>query len=156
MGLIVAIFKEIPARLASRLVAFGEDWRNKVGDAVTIDGLSYVMTYRHAGKNKFFRSRGISIYFHVGRSIIRLSDHWSQSNNFPKSKKMNCGIIGSSFIGYDNDDNKLYSRGVRWSIDNKTKTRIMTRMLGGRYPSYLMAGICGLTVLNKECDHWKK
>jgi len=55
------------------------------------------LDYESISKNSYRRSRGFSLYFLKGNSsVIRISDHWSESN-YPKSEKLNCGYISSCY-----------------------------------------------------------
>jgi hypothetical protein len=52
--------------------------------------------FESENKNAYFESRSLSYYFVGDGFIIRISDHWSESK-YPKSKKLNCGNIGTCF-----------------------------------------------------------
>jgi len=133
----MATFTEIPADIANQLVAFID--RRNLGRAIEIDGTSYTLDFISHNTNAFFQSRGLSVYFRAGRSVIRISDHWSSSTGFERSRKLNCGSIS----------------GKQWNIDNRSGRKVFCPKYAGRFPFEMLAGRCGLTVLNRECDHWK-
>lgn len=67
-------------------------WRRsrKKGN-VNLNGTSYEI-YESLHKSIFGRS--FSIYFIADDHVIRISDHWSETE-FAKSRKLNCGIIST-------------------------------------------------------------
>jgi hypothetical protein len=122
-----ATFKPLPLPLAGQLLAFVR--ARNVGKAIVIDGRAYTLEHISRGTNAFWRSRSFSVYFRAGRSVIRISDHWSRSNHAPRSQKLNCGSI----------------RSCRWAIDNRAADIFEANALGsGRYPYRLIAGRCAL------------
>lgn len=135
-----ANFKQIDDALANQLLAFVRT--NNIGKSITIDGKIYTLDHISQSSSQFFQSRSISIYFRTGRSIIRISDHWSRSNHHPKSRKFNCGSLGGHFC--------------QWVIDDKTPTTLDCTYRCGKFAHKMLAGICGLTVLNKTAPHWNK
>lgn len=151
----MAIFKEISQDLAHELVTFAKRRGVKAGDSIVIEGKKYIFNYRSQNKDSFFHSRSISLYFRVGRSVVRIADHWSKSKLFDRSRKMNCGRLGGGICGVDEKGYALYSKGVFWELANKTRKQVYF-MFFNRFESPLIGGICGLKVLNKECNHWKK
>jgi hypothetical protein len=102
-----------------------------------VDGKSYTLVYVSRNSSQFFRSRGLSAYFKVGRSIVRVSDHWAKSEGFERSRKLNCGSIS----------------GKLWEIEAGAE-KVLTSWRAGKYSWELLAGICGLSRLNKTCDHF--
>lgn len=132
----MATFHEIPHDLARQLVDFID--RRNLGKSVTIDGVDYTLDFISHNTSAFFRSRGLSVYFRTGRSVIRISDHWSRSSHFERSRKLNCGSIS----------------GKTWEIENKSGRKVQCARYAGRFPFEMLAGRCGLSVLNRECDHW--
>lgn len=133
----MAKFREIPTAVARELIGFID--RRNIGKSLEIDGVSYTLDYISHNSSAFWRSRGLSVYFRTRRSVIRISDHWSSSNGFERSRKLNCGPIS----------------GKTWVIDNTSRTRLACFKYAGRFPFEMLAGICGLSVLNRECDHWQ-
>lgn len=151
----MATFKHIPYQLAKQLVDFA--CSRNIGKIINVDGKDYQLDHISAKCSAFFRSRSVSIYYRVGRSVIRLSDHWSASKFFPRSKKMNCGLMGGGLAGYDETGEKVYKDAIRWSLANKDDRRVWCNRFGFyRHGTNISGGICGLSVLNKECSHWKK
>lgn len=132
----MATFKHIDSNLAKALIAFID--RRNLGKSVDVDGKSYRLDYISHNSSAYWQSRGLSVYFRCGRSIIRISDHWSQSNGFDRSKKLNCGSIS----------------GKWWTIENAGAAKLYCSKYAGKFPFEMLAGICGLSALNKECDHW--
>lgn len=130
-----AKFKPIDPALAKKLLAFVG--RPNLGHAVEIDGVTYTLVYISQNSSAFFRSRGLSVYFKTGRSIVRISDHWSESIGNDRSRKLNCGSIS----------------GKIWVMAGAT-ARIEFGKYAGKYPWVMLAGKCGLTSLNKTCDHF--
>lgn len=130
-----AIFQPIASALTLALLDFvGAKNLNKT---VEIDGKSYTLVFISKNSSAFFRSRGLSVYFKTGRSIIRISDHWAASVGNDKSRKLNCGGIS----------------GNRW-IMTKSAPRIYFGRFCGKYPWVMLAGKCGLRSLNRTCDHF--
>lgn len=133
-------FTEIDDRITVALLQFAE--RKHVGKPITIDGVDYTLDGIFHSTSQFFRSRGLSIYFRTGRSIVRISDHWSRSNHHPRSRKFNCGPLG----GY----------AAWWVIDNRSPARVSFDRYAGKYPWTMLAGRAGLTAVNKSVPHWVK
>jgi len=75
-------------------------------------------------KSAFFQSRSLSYYFISENKdfVIRISDHWSESN-YPRSGKLNCGSIASCY----------------WTNFGE---RFNYRLPAQSYSSDLIAGIC--------------
>lgn len=133
-----AKFKPIDVILAETLLKFSD--KNNINKSINVDGEIYTLTYISKGYNPFIRSRsrGVSIYFKHKRSIIRISDHWTKSVGYDRKKKFNCGdISGKKFIM------------------NGYATRVYYTRYSGKQKLSLLAGKCGLVVLNKICDHFK-
>ena len=80
--------------------------------------------YESEKKNAYFERRSLSYYFVTedNSSVIRISDHWSNSQ-YDDSEKLNCGNIRSCF--WTTDGNRF-----RYDIPNQKHTSI------------LIAGIC--------------
>ena len=152
----MAKFKEFSKDISKILIEFSKKRNTKIGDCIMIGDQQYTLTHKSISSSKFWHSSSISIYFHNKRSIIRISNHWSKSNNFPHCKKLNCGRIGINVIGYDKNNYPQYSRGQFWQLDDKTDQRFEEKYSVSRYPITLIAGKCGLSVLNKQCNHWHK
>lgn len=110
-----------------------------VNKTFSFNDKQYTLLYISKNSSKFFRSRSLSVYFKTGRSIIRLSDHWSHFEPKPKSQKMNCGFISKSNFW------KLVSKATNWC----------STWSCGKFPWDLYAGKISLAILNKKCDHFK-
>lgn len=145
----MTVWQELPESIAKQLLHFAENWNNKEGDSLIIEGKKYIMLKRLAIRAKLMRLSSISIYFKTGRSLIRLSDYWSSCNFFPLSQKMHTKFL-NCFIGYDKQGNAMHSMGVFWHWNNTQKRRIPTRMIPFQYPIYLGVGICSMRILMKE------
>lgn len=65
---------------------------------IEVEGIGKLkLDYESISKNAYHRSRGFSLYFLKGNSsVIRISDHWSESN-YSKSQKLNCGSISTCY-----------------------------------------------------------
>lgn len=111
----------------------------RLGKEVVINDKSYKLIYKSEQKNAFFKSRGLSLYFKVDRSIVRISDHWSESIGNDRSRKLNCGYISNSQY---------------WKLNFKAKRYQISRG-SGKYPYTVLIGAAGLKTLNKECEHFK-
>ncbi|MSS45276.1 hypothetical protein FYJ43_04290 [Cutibacterium sp. WCA-380-WT-3A] len=134
----VATFTQIDNALARTLLAFVD--RRNIGKAITIDETNYVLDYISQSTNASRHSRGLSVYFTVRRSVIRISDHWSESHGYPASRKLNCGAIDTAY----------------WVINNDpAHGTISSTYHAGKHPHRLLAGICGKTVLNTTVNHWR-
>lgn len=131
-----ATFKQIPNDLANKLLAFVD--RRNLGKSTEIDGVSYTLDHISQNSSKFWKSRGLSVYFRAGRSVIRISDHWSKSTGNDRSRKLNCGFIGD----------------CQWFIDNDGGAPLSLDKYAGKFPWKMLAGKCSLATLNKTCDHW--
>lgn len=129
-------FKQIPDSVAMQLLEFAT--RPRIGKSIEIEGEIYTLDFISQNSNRFFQSRGLSIYYRVGRSVVRISDHWSQSNHKPRSRKLNCGSIS----------------GQSWGIDNASPDTLCWGRYAGQYPWVMLAGRAGLARLNKTCEHW--
>lgn len=150
----MADFKEIPSAVVDKLVDFA--YRKNIGKSISIDGKTYTLNFISESSSAFFHSRCVSIYYKTGSSIVRLSDHWSSSNGFAKSRKMNCGPIGKGKKEVDKFGEVSYGGAPYWNLKNKTQDYTPCNRFGfGKYGTKIFGGICGLSVLNKECDHWK-
>lgn len=133
----VVRWKPVPYELVETLLAFVH--ANNVGKAIAVDGVEYVLDHISHNTNAFWRSRGLSVYYRVGRSVIRISDHWSKTNHHPRSRKLNCGAIA----------------GAWWELADTTATQPHAfSYRSGKYPWKLLAGKAGLSKLNKSVDHW--
>jgi hypothetical protein len=131
-------FTEIEDNVARELLDFAT--RKNIGQAITVDGVEYVLDGISQGSSAFWRSRGLSIYYRAGRSVVRISDHWSQSNHHERSRKFNCGRIGG--------------HQAHWIIDNSAPARLTFDRYAGKYPWTMLAGKSGLVQLNKSVPHW--
>jgi hypothetical protein len=129
-------FQQIPNELAYRLLAFAS--KTRMGRTIEIDGKAYKLDHISQNSSQFYKSRGMSVYFRVDRSVIRISDHWCASNHHPRSRKLNCGSISGQF----------------WAIDNGTADTLSWMPYAKQYPWVMLAGRAGLSVLNQTCDHW--
>jgi hypothetical protein len=130
-----AKFKPIPRETANRLIGFID--RRNLGKSTEIDGKTYTLDFISHNSNAFFKARGLSVYFRVGRSIVRISDHWAASVGNERSRKLNCGSIS----------------GKSWTMDGASE-RLPCFTYAGKYPFVMLAGICGLNSLNKTCGHF--
>lgn len=129
-------FRPIPDTIANQLLEFAT--RPRIGKSIDIEGETYTLDYISQNSNRFFQSRGMSVYYRVGRSVVRISDHWSASNHHPRSRKLNCGSISGQF----------------WGIDNSSANTLSWGRYAGQYAWVMLAGRAGLSRLNKTCDHW--
>lgn len=129
-------FRQIPDTIANALLDFAS--RPNIGKSIDVAGETYTLDYISQNSSRFFQSRGISVYFRVGRSVVRISDHWCQSNRHDRSRKLNCGSISGQF----------------WRIENRDAGTLFWGRYSGAYPWVMLAGRAGLNVLNKTCDHW--
>lgn len=75
------VFQEIPNELAHKLLDFAS--KTRIGRTIEIDGKLYRLDHISQNSSRFFKSRGMSVYYRVDRSIIRISDHWCASNHHP-------------------------------------------------------------------------
>jgi hypothetical protein len=130
-----ATFKPIDTSIAQKLADLIS--AKNLNRSFDIDGKTYTLVYISLNKCTFFRSRGLSAYFKTGRSIVRISDHWAKSQGFDRSYKLNCGSIAGKF----------------WELKGGAD-KVFTNWHCGKYRWELLAGICGLTKLNKTCDHF--
>ncbi|MGO1524184.1 MAG: hypothetical protein ACTHV8_10920 [Nesterenkonia sp.] len=136
----VVTFHPVSDDITQSLIGFLADGgRRNLGKSIEIDGRVYTLDYLSIGSNWVWRSRSFSAYFTVGRSVIRISDHWSESG-FNRSRKMNCDQIGDAY----------------WVLSQKIDTRHMVTYRCGKYPWVVAAGIAGKSVLNKSVDHWSE
>lgn len=95
-----ADFKAVSAKLAEKLFNVATERKGlKVGETIKIDGKNYTLDYVSISSyNAYFGTRGISIYYRHGNSVIRISDHWSDSGDvFKRSNKLNCLWIASCY-----------------------------------------------------------
>lgn len=132
----VTTFRQIEDELATTLMNFVHS--KNIGKTTTIEGREYTLDY--ISHNKGHMGRSISVYFTVARSVIRISDHWSETRGHPKSQKLNCGRIDQTYWALKNDPNRPL---------------LEHSYLAGKYPHRLMAGIAGKTALNRTVHHWK-
>lgn len=128
-----ASFKPLPVKTATELLGFAHARnigkplgatlpRHKSPKQVTLDHVSN-------NTNQFFKSRGLSVYYRTKTHVVRISDHWSASNGYPRSRKLNCGYISRSY----------------WAIDNEPDAAFYWHGHGGtKYPYRMLAGICAL------------
>lgn len=143
-------FKSISSDLAAKLLDFAT--YGKIGQSLSIDGVEYRLDFISIGKNRFWRSRSASVYFRTGRSVIRISDHWSANPARPRSRKANCGEIGGKWEWDEDGSDQHWKTGATWVID--TADSVDWGRYAGRYPWVMHAGKAGLSVLNKSVDHW--
>lgn len=121
-----ATFRPLDCVAAQALVSYAASKRN-IGKILTLGGIDYHLDYVSRTSEAFWQSRGLSIYYQADNQIIRISDHWAESNGHPGSRKLNCGLIGSNL----------------WRINNEPNDFIETKRFGaGRFPFRLLAGIC--------------
>jgi len=103
-------------------------WRRKRNkpETIEVNSKQYIVDYESENKNAYWRSRSKSYYFIEKGSgnIIRISDHWSKTGpENSRSKKLNCGRIGSCY----------------WELDGGDKLDFP--LPGEKYSSILMGGI---------------
>ena len=100
----------------------------KEGESIEIGGRTYTLDHiSFSAYNPFFRQRGLSIYYRTGDSIVRLSDHWSNTGStFVKSRKLNCGRISSCL----------------WNLNGAKNTDLvdMKGHQSGKYPWRIIGG----------------
>lgn len=128
------VFRPLDASVARELIEFSCSSRN-VGKSVDVLGKTYTLEHISRSTSAFWKSRGISLYFRTGRSVVRISDHWSETNGMDRSRKFNCGKIGSSF----------------WKIDNHGDDDIIETYShsAGRFPHRVLAGVCSMRSLER-------
>lgn len=131
----VAVFRQVPDEVTLALADF-LDARN-LGRGLTVDGQRYTLDYLSVTTGG--PRRGFSVYYLTGRSVVRISNHWSVSRGHPRSRLLNCGQIDSAW----------------WEIDNRTVETVPVTYRSGRYPWQTLAGVCGKTVLNQTVPHWR-
>jgi len=110
-------------------------WRRKRNkpEFIEVGGKKYKVDYQSEKKNAFFQSRGFSYYFieNGTDNIVRISDHWSSTGDrFPKSRKLNCGMIASCY----------------WDLDGGDKVDV--KIPGEKYSSSLIGGKISASDLN--------
>lgn len=152
----MAIFKEIDATLAENLLWFAkaEKWP-KADSVYTENGKEYRLNHISYMSNHARRRRSYSIYYIVGDSMIRISDHWSKANFFPRSRKFNLGIINPIPLEEDENGNPIKTFGGKeFILDNTTTNRIEARFCG-RFSSFFMGGICDIKQLKEEFPRWE-
>lgn len=131
-------WRAVPDDLARALLEFAN--HRNLGKTLEVEGATYVLDYISRSSSSFHVSRGLSVYYRTKRSVIRISDHWTASRGFPRSRKLNCGPIDRYW----------------WYVKNRPGESISFAGLGaGKYPFRMIAGIAGLAVLNKSCPHWR-
>lgn len=130
-----ATFKPLPRHIAQALADFITV--KNLNQSVEIDSKAYTLVFISHNTSAFWRSRGLSAYFKTGRSIVRVSDHWAASEGYDRSRKLNCGSIS----------------GKKWVLTGKAE-KVSATWRAGKYPWELLAGTCGLSSLNKTCDHF--
>ena len=108
-----------------------------IGKVITVQGTDYELDYISESHRPI--GRGLSIYYRVGRSILRISDHWSRTQGYERSRKLNCGGIDTAW----------------WELVGPAREYSFNRY-SGTYPWRMLAGKAGLGKLNKSVDHWKK
>lgn len=145
-------FQPIDSSLAEKLLDFAT--HGKVGQSIVIDGVEYRLDHISVGKNSFWRSRSASVYYRTGRSVIRISDHWSANPSRPRSRKANCGEIGAKWEWDEDHEDQVWKSGATWLID--TAKSVEWSRYAGRYPWVMHAGKAGLVALNKSVNHWSK
>ena len=131
----IANFKPVSRDIAAELLDFVA--AKNVGKSVVVDGEAYELVYISKNSSAFHKSRGLSVYFKSGKSIIRISDHWGSSEGYGKSRKLNCGLIS----------------GKDWRLVGKAE-KVFCSTYAGRFPFEMLAGKCGLSALNKTCEHF--
>ncbi len=63
---------------------------------IVIDNVTYKFEHFSKTYNTRLKSNGYSLYYSINAdTIIRISDHWSKSDQ--KSKKFNCSFIASCY-----------------------------------------------------------
>ena len=110
-------------------------WRRKKNKPEFIVNSKYgnlKVDFESEKKNAFFQNRSLSYYFisEADDFIIRISDHWSDSN-YDKSKKLNCGMISS----------------CRWENYGE---RFSYRIPSQSYSSDLIGGLCYFSDFKKR------
>lgn len=108
--------------------------RNNIGKIVEVQGETYRLLRIHED-----RDNGLHIYFSVGRSILRISDKWSSTRHFPKSKKLNCGDVEGAF----------------WALRTRNRDAVESKYLVSTYPRRLLAGRAGKCAVNRHVDFLK-
>lgn len=117
-----ATFSSISSSLANELMDFAS-YKN-LNKEVEIGKRKYRLLHISHKTSSFFKSRGISVYFQNGNWIIRISDHWSESNHFERSQKLNCVKVSTCV----------------WKINNKKSDAFYFSGLGSRKYDYRMIG----------------
>lgn len=127
--------------LANQLLEFALKVRSKIGKSIELYGETYTLDYVSQSHTTYYSQpqRSLSVYFRVGRSVVRISDHWASSRHHPRSKKLNCTDID----------------GHEWHIDNKAPAFSFHGLGCGKYSWVLLAGRASLVQLNRTCKHWR-
>ena len=105
-------FKPIDSSLAEKLLDFAT--RDKVGQSIVVNGTWYRLDHISVGKNSFWRSRSASVYYRTGRSVVRISDHWSANPSRPRSRKANCGEIGDKWARAEDQEDQGWKTCANW------------------------------------------
>lgn len=140
-------FRPISKELTHALLAFASN--KNLGQTIEIGGETYTLDYLSVGRSSYWRSRSASVYYRVGRSVVRISDHWSAMREHPRSQKLNCGCIGG---GYDEETN-TYKPSAYWELHGAQEVEHWA-LYAGRYPWRMFGGRAGLSVLNRGTTHW--
>jgi hypothetical protein len=122
-----AYFEGVDPKDAKEILEAYKDYRRRKNKPEFIKSTKYGnlrVDYESEKKNAYFERRSLSYYFVTedNSSVIRISDHWSNSQ-YDDSEKLNCGNIRSCF--WTTDGNRF-----RYDIPNQKHTSI------------LIAGIC--------------
>jgi hypothetical protein len=122
-----AYFEGVDPQDAKEILEAYKDYRRRKNKPEFIKSSKYGnlrVDYESEKKNAYFERRSLSYYFVTedNSSVIRISDHWSNSQ-YDDSEKLNCGNIRSCF--WTTDGNRF-----RYDIPNQKHTSI------------LIAGIC--------------
>lgn len=145
-------FQPIDKNLAYELLDFAT--HGKIGQSLTIDNVTYKLDHISIGTSQFWRSRSASVYYRTGRSVIRISDHWSANPSRPRSRKANCGEIGGKWEWSEDGSDQFWKSGATWTID--TSESLEWSRYTRKYPWVMHAGKAGLSVLNRSVSHWKE
>lgn len=98
----------------------------------SVDGKTYTLSFASENKSSFWKSRSKSFYFIQGKSLIRISDHWSKSlPEYSRSQKLNCGFIRSCY----------------WTCMGK---RFSMSLPNEKYDSVLIGGKCAFKDFQKD------
>lgn len=119
-----AHFRPVCPKMGQKYMRAILEWRRKRNkpEFIEVDGEKWTVDHQSQSKNALHRSRSNSFYLTNGKSVVRISDHWSASK-YDRSHKFNCGMISTCY----------------WT--NREGERFSIFLPGERYESSMIAGI---------------